>query len=166
MDLSALLPARAVVPQSVSLSVGGHVPRGRTYGLEDLLRFGRRELGPTQVNCFTGRPVASVGSYAGLSLLELLDDAGFSSQPRWQLKRCVIVAEGADDYQAIFSWSELYNSPIGAGVLVLYEREGQPLDEGLGPLSLISAHDRQLGPRHLRQLRSVQAWMFPSSPAR
>src|SRR5262249_6215269 len=91
----------------------------------------------------------------GARLIDVLDDVGFSSRPRSELKRCVVVARGADAYRAIFSWNELYNSTLGESVLVLYERDGRPLADDLGPLSLISARDRQFGPRHLRDLRAL-----------
>lgn len=137
------------------LTLGGHLPAPATLGLDALRALPRVELGPTQVNCFTGRPVATVDSFAGARLVDVLDAAAFSTQPRSSLKRCVIMAIGADDYHALFSWSELYNTGIGAGVLVLYERDGARLPSSLGPLALISANDRQLGPRHLRCLRGI-----------
>jgi hypothetical protein len=151
------MPPRATQGGSPTPALGltGHLPTKRTFALGDLLRLPRHELGPTQVNCFTGRPVTSVRSYAGVRLIDILAAAAMSSQPRSQLKRCVVVAAGLDGYRVLFSWNELYNSFIGEGVLVLYERNCEALNDRLGPLCLISANDRQLGPRHLKQLRSV-----------
>ena len=143
-----------------TLTLNGHLPHPRTLGLHALRALPRREMGPTQVNCFTGRPVASVRSLAGTRLVDVLDASGFSTQPRWELKRCMVMGVGLDGYRAMFSWNELYNSALGEGVLVLYERDGLPLDGRLGPLSLISAHDRQLGPRHLLNLRGVHVQMI------
>lgn len=53
----------------------------------------------------------------------------------------MVVALGEDGYQAIFSWNELYNSTIGEKALVLYEKNGGPLEPHLGALCLISAND-------------------------
>lgn len=142
-------------PSQATLALSGHLPASADLSLAALAALPRRELGPTQVNCFTGRPVANVRSLAGACLLDVLDAAGFSTQPRSQLKRCIVMGLGTDGYRAMFSWAELYNSDIGAGVLVLYERDGVPLDSTLGPLALISSNDRQLGPRHLRGLQGV-----------
>lgn len=156
MQESILEPAHTQAAQPPArLTLGGQLPFPATLGIDELRALPRVELGPTQVNCFTGRPVASVDSFAGVRLIDVLEAAGFSTQPRSQLKRCVIMAVGADDYHAVFSWSELYNIGVGAGVLVLFERDGLPLSRSLGPLALISANDRQLGPRHLRCLRGI-----------
>ncbi len=137
------------------LGIAGHLPRPCSFSIRTLQALPRHELGPTDILCFTGRPVAQVQSYAGARLTDLLDAGGFSEQPRSELKRCIVVAHGEDGYQAIFSWSELYNSAIGEKVLVLYERNGEPLDAHLGAICLISARDSRLGPRHLRGLFEV-----------
>ncbi|MBB3177812.1 molybdopterin-dependent oxidoreductase [Variovorax sp. Sphag1AA] len=146
----------ATVLAEPTLSLSGHVPHPRQIDMAEIFQLKRRELGPTQVNCFTGRPVFSAQSYVGVRLIDLLDRSGFSSQPRSELKRCVVIAQGADDYQAIFSWNELYNADAGDGVLVVYERDGELLREPVGPLSLLATADRQLGPRHLRGLREIR----------
>lgn len=143
------------VSSAARLTLAGYLPEPQTLDLAAVRRLPRQALGPTRVNCYSGRPVAEVESYAGARLIDLLDAAGFSSMPRSECKRCVVIAGGADGYRAMFSWSELYNSTLGDGALVLYERDGRPLDEHIGPLSLISAHDTQLGPRHLRRLESI-----------
>lgn len=154
--LIAQTEARRFMPVArPMLALSGHLPRERVFALSDLLKFERHDLGPTQVNCFTGRPVVHVQSFAGVRLRDVLDDSGFSAQPRSQLKRCVIVAAASDGHRAAFSWSELYNTAVGDGVLILFERNGCALDGQLGPLSLISTRDHQLGPRNLRQLHSV-----------
>lgn len=142
------------------LEIMGLVPRPDAFTREALEQLGRHDLGPTQVLCFSGRPVAQVDSYVGARLVDLLDACGLSERPRSELKRCVVVARGNDGYQAVFSWNELYNSSIGQKVLVLYEKNGKALDAHLGAICLISANDARLGPRHLRGLSQVAVWML------
>lgn len=141
---------------TVLLKVAGHVPRPGAFTHDALAGLPRHDLGPTQVLCFSGRPVAQVDSYAGARLTDVLEACGLSERPRSELKRCVMVALGDDGYQAVFSWNELYNSLIGDKVLVLYEKNGVALDPHLGRICLISAHDARLGPRHLRGLTQIQ----------
>lgn len=142
------------------LEILGLVPRAEVFTREALEQFGRHDLGPTQVLCFSGRAVAQVDSYVGARLVDLLDACGLSERPRSELKRCVVVAHGNDGYQVIFSWNELYNSSIGEKVLVLYEKNGKALDAHLGAICLISANDARLGPRHLRGLSQVAVRML------
>ena len=154
-------PDTLVAPPSLEetalLVVNGHVPVERSFGLSVLQSMERRKLGPIDVACLTGRSVARVESYAGVRLTDILDATELPTLHRSELKRCVVIATGQDGYQALFSWCELYNSPIGAQVLVLFEREDQPLEGHMGELALISAADTHIGPRHLRHLRSITA---------
>ena len=158
MDSQLEAWARATTPESITaatLSVIGFVPQAQTLSLDALRQMPRVELGPASVRCFSGRPIVEMSQCAGVRLIDLLDLAGLSALPRPDLKCCIVAASGVDGYQAFFSWNELYNMATGAEVLVLYERDGQPLDSHLGPLSLISAGDVHLGPRHLRQLDTL-----------
>lgn len=155
------VPGRGMFPVGNSvLEILGLVPRPGLFTLDALEGQARHDLGPTQVLCYSGRPVAQVDSYAGARLVDLLDACGLSERPRSELKRCVVVARGDDGYQAIFSWNELYNSAIGEKVLVLYEKNAEPLDAHLGRICLISANDTRLGPRHLRGLSKVTVRML------
>ncbi len=142
------------------LEVEGFVPRPGAFTIGMLEHLPRHDLGPTQVLCYSGRPVAQVDSYVGARLVDVLDACGLTERPRSELKRCVAVALGNDGYQAIFSWNELYNSAIGEKVLVLYEKNAEPLDAHLGRICLISANDTRLGPRHLRGLSKVTVRML------
>ena len=62
----------------------------------------------------------------------------------------------SDGYRTVFSWAELYLSPIGDGVLIVYERDGAALPETEGPLALVSLKDTRPGPRHVKWLRTIE----------
>lgn len=159
-----VVPEGAALAQSgpafSGLAVSGHVPHPKAFDLHELKALPRHELGRTEVLCMTGREVARVDSYAGVRLIDVLDATGLSTLQRIELKRCIIIAYGLDSYRAFFSWNELFNTSVGKSVLVLHEREGQPLDAHMGTLALISAADTRLGPRHLRHLASVAVQML------
>lgn len=139
-----------------ALKLTGFVPQQLGLSLEDVQRLPSRVLGPTEIVCMTGRHIERVDGYRGTPLVGILALTGLSDVPRAALKECVIVARGGDGYRALFTWAELHNTPTGEGVLVVYEKNCQPLDDRAGPLGLISAADLRLGPRHLRQLCAVE----------
>ncbi|MBK7252189.1 MAG: hypothetical protein IPI06_15355 [Gammaproteobacteria bacterium] len=68
----------------------------------------------------------------------------------------VVVATASDGYKAVFSWSELFNSPVGEGVLVFFEKDGMPLADDEGRIALISAKDLRTGPRHVKWLQGIE----------
>lgn len=77
------------------------------------------------------------------------------------LKRTYIVAIASDGYKALFSWNELYNSPLGEGVMVLFERQGQALGDDEGRIAMISTKDLHTGARHVRWLKELQVQKIP-----
>ncbi|MBS0445070.1 MAG: molybdopterin-dependent oxidoreductase [Proteobacteria bacterium] len=138
------------------LHLTGFVPQACAYTLAELQQLPSRMLGTTEIVCLTGEQVARADSYRGVALIDLLAQTGLGNVSRHALKECMIIARGSDGYRALFSWNELYNTPVGDGVIVVYERDGDALDPHLGPCALISASDLRTGPRHLRQLCEIK----------
>ena len=66
------------------------------------------------------------------------------------------MATASDGYKAIFSWGELFNSRIGRGLLVVFERNGKPIDDSEGRIALLSTEDDRMGPRHVRWLKRIE----------
>jgi hypothetical protein len=89
-------------------------------------------------------------------LAELVDLAQPAFERRTDFKRVALVAEGGDGYRALFSWAEVFNSPLGHGIVVAYEAPGSRLPAAAGPFALMSRHDLATGPRYVRRLRSIE----------
>ena len=66
------------------------------------------------------------------------------------------IASASDGYKVVFSWSELFNSPIGDGVLVMFEKDGNPIGDEEGRLALISTKDIRTGSRHVKWLNDIE----------
>ena len=134
---------------STQMSVTGEVQKPLTLSLDELRAIADR------------RGKAEGRGYAGLRLVDLLEEADIRrDQPR-ALRRTYVVASATDGYQAVFSWGELFNAPLGKGVLVAFERDGKPLQDGEGRFALISLDDDRAGPRHVKWLSRVDVRRVP-----
>ena len=100
-----------------------------------------------------GRDVPS--TVRGVPLTVLLDRAQLSALDGNDWKHTVVVATATDGYRVVFSWPELFNSDIGTGVLVVVERDGQPLSSNEGAIALISTKDTRTGPRSVKWLNAI-----------
>jgi DMSO/TMAO reductase YedYZ molybdopterin-dependent catalytic subunit len=153
--LIAALAATAAVaqerPSSVStqLSVTGEVQRMLALSVDHLREIARR------------RGVAEAGGYGGLRLIDLLDEADIRRDSPRALRRTYFVAFATDGYQAVFSWGELFNSPLGPKVLVAVDRDGVPLRDGEGRFALVSLADEKFGPRHVKWLSRIDVRRVP-----
>jgi DMSO/TMAO reductase YedYZ molybdopterin-dependent catalytic subunit len=134
---------------TTQIRVVGEVQRELTLAVDDLRKIAKR------------RVLAQGGGYAGVRLTDLLEEAEIRRDARHALRRTYVVATASDGYKAVFSWGELFNTPVGRDVLVAFERDGAPLRDGEGRIALISAADSRLGPRHVKWLRSIEVHRVP-----
>jgi len=144
-DAPPVSPARA-------LTIGGGVERSLTLDVESLRKRPATELADVRVAGKFG----SKSVVRGVRLRDLLKEAGIVTVDNNTVKKLAIVATADDKYAVVFSWNELFNAKAGENVLVLFERDGQPLPHAEGPLALLSADDLRTGPRHVKWLRSIE----------
>jgi len=89
-------------------------------------------------------------------LRDLIELAKPAFEQRTDFKRMAIVAQGRDGYRALFSWAEVFNSPLGQGIVVAYDTAESHLPANAGPFALLARHDVATGPRYVRGLLSVE----------
>ena len=142
------------------LSIGGRVLTGLTLDLDALREFPLQGPSDIPIRGRNGELLRTLFAYSGVRLTDILDKSVLVKGEHDDLKKTIIVATASDDYKALFSWNELYNTSVGEGVLVLYEKSGQPLDDNEGKIALISINDRHTGPRHVRWLSDIQVRMI------
>jgi hypothetical protein len=56
----------------------------------------------------------------------------------------------------LFSWVEVFNSPLAQGIVVAYDTSPSQLPANAGPFALLARHDLATGARFVRGLRSVE----------
>ena len=134
---------------STRLDVTGLVRRSLSLPVDDLRAVAKR------------RGQTAAGGYAGIRLTDLLEEADIRQDDRHALRRTFVVAVASDGYQAVFSWGELFNTPVGRGVLVAFERDGAPLRDGEGQIALVSLADERQGPRHVKWLTRIDVRRVP-----
>jgi len=150
--------ATGLDPMPISgLAIGGSVQNKTVLSAESLRTSPLAiSMEPVPLTVRGGETRRILTGYRGVKLTDLLDQAQIEPSDHNFLKRSFVIARATDDYTVVFSWSELYNTPIGSGVLVLVERDGQALPSSEGPLALISRLDLRTGPRHVRWLTSIE----------
>ncbi len=153
---SSLPGAWAAPAPSGSVVVSGAVKTVLTLKPEDLRAFPAEQISSvTLTRKIDGKEQGS--TVRGVKLSAILERAGLpSGGDRNDWKRMVVLAGAVDGYRVAFSWPELINTEVGAGVLVLFERDGAALDDGEGRIALISARDLRAGPRHVKWLSQIE----------
>jgi DMSO/TMAO reductase YedYZ molybdopterin-dependent catalytic subunit len=141
-----------------TLTVKGSVERELVLSIDELKRFPVHAVDDVRVVRDSAATTSQEAGrrYTGCLLRDVLDRAKPAERNRFDLRRSVVIATASDGYRAVFSWAELYLSPIGEGVLIVYQRNGAALTDDEGPLALVSLNDTRPGPRHVKWLRSLE----------
>ncbi|MBK1718703.1 molybdopterin-dependent oxidoreductase [Thiocystis violacea] len=154
-SLQALLaPKRSAV--SESLSITGAVVHPKTLSVADLERFPPHRIAEVEMICEFGANLGKRENLRGVLLRDLLLDAQLKGLTPKHFRKMAIIAHATDGYLAVFSWAELFNSTVGAQVIVYFSKDGRPLDDTEGRIALISTTDSRTGPRHVRWLNAVE----------
>lgn len=151
LAICAPLLAQAADVVSEQLAVGGAVKTPLNLRVEDLKAFPPAQIdSATVTRRVDGKEMAT--TLRGVRLTAILERAALAGTDHNEWKHTVVLATATDGYQVAFSWSELFNTEVGAGVLVVFERDGQPLADREGRIALTSARDQRGGPRSVRWL--------------
>jgi len=145
--------------QATALVVDGNVENRLSLSVADLRRLPVQQVEDVRQVRVAGAAATDGGvarRYAGVLLRDVIATAKPLEKERHDLRRSIVVATATDGYQVVFSWAELFLSPIGDGAMVVFERDGAPLAANEGPFAIVSLKDTQPGPRHVKWLERLE----------
>ncbi|MGA2672723.1 MAG: hypothetical protein ABSE99_05795 [Terracidiphilus sp.] len=93
-------------------------------------------------------------TYSGVPLIELLTRLGVPAKPHGKDLRLYLVAEGSDDYKAVYSVAEVNPDIHDATVIVADTLDGKAL-AGSGPLQLVATGEKRPA-RWVRNLVAIR----------
>lgn len=144
---------------SERLEIAGHVKQPQVLDVDALAVLPQAELAGVPMRCSPEREKGTPSGYGGVPLRTLLEHAGIDTDEHHSRNRSWIAAGASDGYAVVFSWHELFNSPIGDGVLVVLRRDGVPLGDD-GRIGLISARDTFTCGRHVKWLNRIEVLRY------
>lgn len=138
------------------ITVSGAVEHRLNLSVDELREFSPQQIGEVPLVCQSGANVGKLENLKGVRLRDLLEKAVIKAPNHNDVKKMAIVASASDGYKVVFSWSEVFNSPIGDGVVVFFEKDGLPLADDEGRIAMVSSRDIRTGPRHVKWLKSIE----------
>jgi DMSO/TMAO reductase YedYZ molybdopterin-dependent catalytic subunit len=140
---------------TTTLDVRGNVATPLSLTVGDLGKFPVQRVDDTRAVRADGGKSESTRQFAGCLLRDVLNAAKLTERDRFDLRKTIVVATASDGYKAVFSWAELFNTSVGDGVLIVYERDGKPIGDDEGRIALASLKDTRPAPRHVKWLSAV-----------
>ena len=143
------------------LRVTGRVVTPLVLSMVNILAMETEEFQDLFIVCGTGEPRDTIRHCRGVLMEKIIQKADILKGEHNDTKKMFIVATAADGFKVVFSWQEIFNTPIGGGVAVLTEKDGSPLEETRNRIDLISAQDYFAGSRYVRDLKQIEVVLFP-----
>jgi len=137
----------------------GRVASPMSFDMETLQKMAPVETGNLPLNCGSGDPKGHLGHCRGVLLADIINKTEVLITDHNDTKKMFLIASSNDGYKAVFSWQEVFNTSVGDGIMVLFEKEGKLLYDGTGPVDLLSAEDFLSGPRYVKQLSNIEIVM-------
>jgi DMSO/TMAO reductase YedYZ molybdopterin-dependent catalytic subunit len=149
------IAADASSPITTVLTVDGNVAQSLSLTVADLKRYPARQIDYAPARGTEGKAGNEPPRrYTGCLLRDVLAAAKpVESKPR-ELRKSYVVVTASDGYEVVFSWAELFVSPIGDSAFVVYERDGAPLSDDEGRIALVVVTDTR-PVRHVKWLKSL-----------
>ena len=141
------------------LRISGRVTSPLDLDMEQLRSMDILDMENLPMICGSGEPKGHVGRVRGVLLADIINCAKVLVTDHNDTKKMYVVAASDDGYKAVFSWQEIFNSPNGDSIMVLFEKNGKPLCDDSDEFDLLSARDHLSGPRYVKRLKNVEIVM-------
>ena len=149
-------PSRLKEYITEQITISGAVENKLSLNVDDLRKFPLHRVGEANLICQSGAEMEKLKNIVGVRLTDILEKAKIITREHNDPKKMIVIASASDGYKVVFSWTELFNSSLGEGVIVFFERDGAPLNDVEGRLAMVSVHDTRTGPRHVRWLKDIE----------
>lgn len=141
---------------SDSVRVHGLVKKELSITLSDLQKRASRVIGDVVITNHLGEPRGTARQMKGVLVKDVLSDLDIDTPSPKELSAFFLVCRASDGYQVIFSWNEIFNSPTGAAVFLVTEKDGKKLTEMDDAILLISPTDLRTGRRFVKALSTIE----------
>lgn len=140
---------------TISVKVEGRIKNPKVFSFAELKKMPMVHIDSLQLYNHMMVPRSMVRNIKGVLLKDLLKDIEFDAASPKDLSEYYITCVAADNYKAVFSWNEIFNSPTGDKVMVAIEHNGASAAVDKEGLLLVTPTDRATGRRHVKELNRI-----------
>ncbi|RYE16762.1 MAG: hypothetical protein EOP42_33400, partial [Sphingobacteriaceae bacterium] len=155
MLLSATAFAQEKVTPTNQFLISGKVNKAVTITMDSLKQYPLKEMGNLKVTSHVGDFKHEDEHLKGVLLKDVLHNTKFSVTSPKQLSEFYFICVGADNYKVVYSWNELYNTPVGEQVFILMEKNGIKAAQLPENIQMASMLDFKTGRRYLHNLSKI-----------
>ncbi|MEX8547102.1 MAG: hypothetical protein V5804_05815 [Mucilaginibacter sp.] len=154
--LSATAFGQEVLKPTQSFSISGKVKKEAVMTMDSLNKIPLKEIGNIKVTNHLGEFKHQDEHLKGVLLKDVLRNTTFDVSSPKLMSQLYFVCSGADGYKVVYSWNELYNTPVGDQVFILMEKNGIKAAQMPENIQMASMLDFKTGRRYLHNLSKIE----------
>ena len=143
------------IPTTEKFTIEGKTKKAMTVSLADLSSYKSYTIDSIVITNHLGERRSALKKVKAVLLKDILDKAEIDSETPKVLSEFYFVCIASDNYKAVFSWNEIFNSANGQSVYIIIEQEGKPASTLDNRIALISPKDQMTGRRYVKGLQQI-----------
>ena len=138
-----------------SFKVEGRVLENLSFNLDNIKTLPAFTSGKRDEVCMSGYVKEKSIDYTGVLLKDVLNQAKIKIDSKKEMNEIYVIVEASDGYKALFSYHEIFTTPVGQHIVLYYKKADKLLGTQEGDFALMSLDDRQPGGRHVKWVSKI-----------
>lgn len=139
-----------------SFKIQGKIKSEKVITLQQLDSFPKQVLKDQIIYNHKGEIKDTIKNTKGILLKTVLAKIEFVYEKPKELNEFYFVLTASDGYKVVFSWNEIYNTPIGDNLFFITELEGKKLAAITQRIVVTSMSDLKTGRRYIKGLEKIE----------
>ena len=108
-------------------TISGAVKNEVVISISDLLKYKQVHLGDVVVKKHRGDALDTIKGLSGILLRSLLDSVAIADENPKSYNEYYITLVASDGYKNVYSWNEIFNTPVGDHIYIITEMDGKSI---------------------------------------
>lgn len=155
MGISIVSFAQEKVSPSNFFSIEGKVKSAYRFSLDSSSKFNTVIVDSVVITNHLREKRRTLKNLKGILLKDILNKAEFDAPNVKLLSEYYITCVATDNYKAVFSWNEIFNTETGNHAMIVVEENGKKNTEMEGRIALLVPSDEATGRRFVKGLQKI-----------
>lgn len=143
------------IPTTEKFTIEGKIKKAMTVSLADLSSYKTYTIDSIVIRNHLGERKSTLKKIKAVLFKDILDKIEIDAESPKVLSEYYFICIASDNYKAVFSWNELFNSATGNSVYIITEQDGKPASTLDNRIALISQKDQMTGRRYVKGLQKI-----------
>lgn len=153
--ITVMLYSQKQIEATNAVTVTGAIEKEMVITMSDIENAASVSLEDLVITNHMGEAKKTLTNIEGVPLIQLLKDIALQTDSPKYYSTFYFIFEAIDGYKVVYSWNELFNSPIGKQVFIVTKKDGTSLQEMEDRILVISPSDIRTGRRHIKALSKI-----------